>query len=108
MKYKKEIFIIFAVLFTVVVLFVDVTEKPTTSENEIAFDEWYYSVIDSAKVDLSFKRIPLDSKSEQRWFLDLMFKAWEKKITKDEFVKRGIKEFPDYKDSFKFIADNFL
>ena len=110
MKYKKEIFMVFAVLFTIAVLYTDATDNSEVSktEKEEAFDEWFCTVIDSAKIDSAFVNIPLEKNSEKRWFMKLMYHAWEKRITKNEFIKLGIEKYPEYKSSFLFIADNFL
>ena len=105
MKHGKLIFGAIAVALTVTILFMDATSEVEESEVEKAFDNWAISVIDDAKTDSSYKRIPLDSRADQRWFMELMFKAWEKKITKEEFIKIGIEKFPDNKESFEFVAD---
>ena len=105
MKYIKEIFIVIAVLFVATILFIDTTETKEISVNDKDFDNWILTVINEAKADSSFERIPLDSKSEQRWFLEITYSAWEQKISNDEYVTTGISKFPNYEKSFKFIAD---
>jgi len=105
MKYAKEIFMGVAIFFTVAILFMDTTNNVEESDEAIAFNNWALTVIDSAKADSSYKRIPLDSRADQRWFMELMFEAWEKKITKEEFIKTGLQKFPDNKESFEFVAE---
>ncbi len=58
-----------------------------------------------ASEDPNYKRIPLDSKADQTWFTSLAFLLWDKKTTKDGFVKEGLTRFPDYKRSFEYIAE---
>lgn len=105
MKYAKQIFIALAVALTVTILFMDATNDVEDSDEVKAFNKWAISVINDAKADSSYKRIPLDSRADQRWFMESMFDAWEKKITKDEFIKIGIEKFPDNRASFEFVAE---
>ncbi len=105
MKYVKLILVALAVTLTVSILFMEVTTEVEETEEVKAFNNWAISVIDAAKVDSSYKKIPLDSRADQRWFMETMFKAWEKEITKEEFIKIGVEKFPDNKDSFQFVAD---
>lgn len=105
MKYTKLIFVALAVALTVTILFMDATNDVEESDEVKAFNKWAISVIDDAKADSSYKRIPLDSRADQRWFMETMFKAWEKKITKEEFIKIGVEKFPDNRESFQFVAD---
>ena len=104
MKYTKLIFVALAVALTVTILFMDATNDVEESDEVKAFNSWAISVIDDAKADSNYKRIPLDSRADQRWFMETMFKAWEKKITKEEFIKIGIEKFPDNRESFEFVA----
>ncbi len=105
MKYSKEIFMAVAVIFTVTILFIDTSSDVGQTADEMAFNDWAISVIDAAKTDSSYKRIPLDSKADQRWFMETMFNAWSKKISKSEFIEKGLEKFPDSKESFQFVAD---
>ena len=107
MKYSKEIFLAVAVIFIVTILFIDTSSdvKHTTEETE--FNNWALSVIDAAKADSSYKKIPLDSRADQRWFMEIMFNAWSNKISKSEFIEKGIEKFPDSKKSFEFVAERF-
>lgn len=105
MKYTTQIFIALAIALTVTVLYIDATTEVKDSGDEKAFNSWAISVIDAAKADSSYKRIPLDSKSDQRWFMETMYKAWEKKITKEEFINIGVEKFPENKESFEFVAN---
>ena len=105
MKYGKLIFIGLAVAITFTILFMDATSDAEETDEVKAFNNWAISVIDDAKADSSYKRIPLDSKADQRWLMETMFKAWEKEITKDEFIKIGLEKFPENRTSFEFVAN---
>jgi hypothetical protein len=104
MKYIKEIFVVVAVLFVVAIFFIDATETREISIKDKKFDNWMFTLINEAKTDSSFKRIPLDSKSEQRWFMEITYSAWNQEISSDKYVTIGIAKFPGYEKSFKFIA----
>ncbi|MDA3861928.1 MAG: hypothetical protein PF445_11960 [Melioribacteraceae bacterium] len=105
MKYSKEIFIGFAVIVTVFILFMDASNNVEEPKEVTAFNNWAFSVIDDAKADSSYVRIPLDSKADQRWFMETMYKVWDKEITIEEFIKIGLEKFPNNKESFEFVAD---
>ena len=105
MKYIKQIFVVLLVVMTVAILFMEATNDVEESDEVKAFNKWAINVIDDAKADSSYKRIPFDSKADQRWFMETMYKAWEKKITKEEFINIGAEKFPDNKESFEFVAN---
>lgn len=105
MKYAKQIFVVFAVALAVTILFMDASNGVEESDEVKAFNEWAFSVIDDAKADSSYKVIPLDSRADQRWFMETMFKVWEREITKEEFIKMGIEKFPNNRESFEFVAN---
>ena len=105
MKHKTQIFIALAIALTVSILYVDATTEFQESDDAKAFDSWAISVIEDAKSDSTYKKIPLDSRADQRWFMETMFKAWEKEITKEEFIKIGLEKFPENKESFEFVAN---
>ena len=73
-------------------------------ETAKAFEKWFYSVVDDIKNDPSYKRIPLDSQKRQEWFLTELFLAWDKKITKEQFIEKGLEKYPDYSKSLEFVA----
>lgn len=105
MKYIKQIFVVVLVVMTVSILFMDSTNGVEESDEAKAFNKWAISVIDDAKADSNYKRIPLDSRADQRWFMETMFKAWDKEITHEEFIKIGAEKFPDNRESFEFVAN---
>jgi hypothetical protein len=70
-----------------------------------AYEKTLNDVIKEVQNDPSYKRIPLDSKAEVDWFITQAFLYWDKKISRDEFVKRGVTKYPGYKESFEYLAD---
>ena len=105
MKYAKQIFVVLAVAITVTILFMDAINEVEETDEAKAFNKWTISVIDDAKSDSSYKKIPLDSRADQRWFMETMFKVWNKEITQEEFIRLGLEKFPDNKESFEFVAN---
>lgn len=54
--------------------------------------------------DRAFRRIPLDSKADQDWFIALAFRYWYKKIDAGQFVAEGVERFPGHRKSFEAVA----
>lgn len=69
-----------------------------------AFETEILTIGKAASKDPNYIRIPLDSKEDQEWFTSLAFLLWDNKTTTDAFVKEGLTRFPQYKDSFEYIA----
>ncbi len=80
----------------------DNTERYQAYENKLN------AVVKDIQNNPDYKRIPLDSKSDQDWFNKQAFKLWNKEDSKDQFVNEGISRFPGYRKSFEFLADRFL
>ena len=69
-----------------------------------AFVAWVEQVVDDTEADPDYQRIPLDTQDQIEWFEGLMFTAWDKRITPDQFVEQGLTKYPDYRESLEFIA----
>ena len=70
-----------------------------------AYEKTLNNVVKEIQNDPTYKRIPLDSKAESDWFITQAFLYWDKKISREEFVKRGVVKYPEYKESFEYLAD---
>jgi hypothetical protein len=73
-----------------------------------AFDRKISSVIATVKADPSYKKIPLDSTADRTWFFDESEALFQKKITKEQYVADGARQFPGYDASFNELADLLL
>ena len=73
-----------------------------------AFEKKLTSVAETLPKEPGYKRIPLDTQTEQEWFTTQAFLLWDKKMSKDQFVTEGEKRFPGYKESFEVVADRLL
>ena len=69
-----------------------------------AFEAKITAVAKEIQKDPSSKRIPLDTKEDQEWFVTQAFLYWDGKLTKEEFILTGVKRFPGYRESFDYLA----
>jgi len=70
-----------------------------------AFEDQLKVIVDDIRKKPDYKRIPLDTKEDQEWFINLAFLFWDGKSTRDEFIAGGIQRFPEHRSSFEFLAD---
>ena len=70
-----------------------------------AFDNKMSSVIAHVKADPNYKTIPLGSSVNREWFFSQSEALFNKKITKEQYVADGAKQFPGYEASFTELAD---
>jgi hypothetical protein len=69
------------------------------------FDMRMSDVIAHVKADPNYKVIPLQSRTDREWFMDECHALYNKKITKEQYVAEGVKQFPNFEASFKELAD---
>jgi hypothetical protein len=77
----------------------------TASMATSAFDNKLSSVIAHVKADPSYKTIPLGSTAEREWFFNECEALYKKKISKEQYVADGARQFPGYDTSFSELAD---
>jgi len=76
-----------------------------TASMAAPFDTKMSSVIATVKADPNYKSIPLASSADRAWFFDECQALYSKKITKEQYVADGAKQFPGYEASFAQLAD---
>ena len=76
-----------------------------TASMAAPFDTKMSSVIATVKADPTYKSIPLASSADRAWFFDECQALYSKKITKEQYVADGAKQFPGYDESFAKLAD---
>ncbi len=61
------------------------------------------------KKDANYKSFGsvLTSEESKTWFNNNMFLLWDRQITKQQYIAKGISKLPAYKYEFTFIANNF-
>src|SRR2546430_1970787 len=72
----------------------------TTASMANPFDNKMSSVIAQVKADPNYKTIPLASAGDREWFFSESQALYKKKITKEQYVADGEKQFPGYGASF--------
>jgi hypothetical protein len=77
----------------------------TSSMAASAFDNKMQAAIVHVKADPAYKSIPLESSSDRAWFFQQSENLFKKKISKEEYVAAGAKQFPGYEASFTELAD---
>lgn len=70
-----------------------------------AFDNRMSSAIAHVKADPNYKTIPLESNADREWFFTESEALYKKKISKEQYVADGSKQFPGYEASFAELAD---
>ena len=69
------------------------------------FDARMTALIDHVKSDPNYKRLPLNTTADREWFNKESEALYAKKITKEQFVSEGAKQFPGYEASLATVAD---
>lgn len=77
----------------------------TTASMASSFDNKMSSVIAHVKADPNYKSIPLASAVDREWFFSESESLYKKKITKEQYLADGEKQFPGYGASFSELAD---
>jgi hypothetical protein len=81
-------------------------QKPTMAEQE-AFRNTRTKVASGIMHDSKYKKIAYKSSEDKLWFNDLMYRLWDRQITRDQFISEGIAKYPAYKYNFIFVANGF-
>ncbi len=76
-----------------------------TSSMASAFDNKMSSVIAHVKADPDYKSIPLNTAADREWFFNECEALYKNKITKEQYMADGAKQFPGYDASFSEVAD---
>jgi len=61
----------------------------------------------STREDPKYNRMALDTTEKKEWFQDLMYRLWNRDISKSQFISRGLAKYPTHKYEFNFIANGF-
>jgi len=81
-------------------------EAPTP-EKEAKFHSTMIAVAKSTKKDPKYHRMALNTAEEKRWFKDLMYRLWDRQITRQQFIAEGVAKYPDHKYEFSYIANAY-
>jgi len=84
-------------------------EKGAQDEKKVAaFEKKFTQVLDDVSNKDDYKKIPFDSNADTEEFIANAYKLWDKQISKEEFINAGLKKYPEYKDTYNYLADEFL
>ena len=81
-------------------------EKPTP-EKFTKFKKVMHEVALSTKDDKTYRKIALNTAEKKEWFKNLMYRLWDRQITKTQFISEGLKKYPTRKYEFTFVANGF-
>jgi len=80
--------------------------KPTP-QKEAAFTKTMINVAKAANANPTYNRIALDTDEKKQWFKKLMYRLWDRQITREQFINEGLKRYPTHKNEFDIIARNY-
>jgi len=81
-------------------------KKPSPQRLE-AFHNTMKEVALSTRDDSKYNKMTLDTPEKKKWFKDLMFKLWDRQITRDQFILQGLEAYPRHYYEFAFVANGF-
>jgi len=82
-----------------------VTYQAPTPEKSAKFDPIMTKVALSTREDPNYHRMALNTQEEKEWFKFLMYRLWDRQITKAQFVAEGVARYPEHRYEFNFVAD---
>ena len=81
-------------------------QKPTPQKEE-RFHQTMMKVALSTKEDDKYNRMVLDTPEKKAWFKTLMYRLWDRQITRNQFISEGISKYPTHRYEFAFVANGF-
>lgn len=60
----------------------------------------------STRNDPSYNKMTIRAEDKQ-WFQLLMYRYWDRQITREQFISEGVSRYPGHEYEFGFIADGF-
>ena len=65
------------------------------------------AIAKSTRNDRHYHRLALQTKAEKLWFKKLMYRLWNREITRLQFIKEGVAKYPEHRYEFAYIANAF-
>jgi hypothetical protein len=81
--------------------------QTSVSSKEAKFHSAMIAVAKSTKTDPRYRKLGLQSHEEKIWFKDLMYKLWDRQITRQDFIRQGVQKYPDHRYEFTYIANAY-
>ncbi len=83
-----------------------VYEKPTPKKEQ-RFRNTMLKVAKSTQEDPNYHRMAFDMPEEKKWFKELMYRLWDRQITRAQFIAEGTARYPEHKYEFTYIANAY-
>ena len=81
-------------------------EKPTPAKEQ-KFHATMIKVAQSTQMDPNYNRMRLETPAEKEWFKNLMYRLWDRQITRNQFIAEGTAKYPNHKYEFRYIANAY-
>lgn len=81
-------------------------QKPTPQKEE-RFNKTMKEVALSTRDNPKYNRMALETPAEKEWFKTLMYRLWDRQITRNQFISEGLAKYPTHQYEFAFIANGF-
>lgn len=81
------------------------TASPISKEKR--FHTTIMQIAQSTQNNPNYHKMGLKSDMEKKWFKDLMYRLWDREITRKQFIEEGVKHYPSHRYEFTYIANAF-
>jgi len=81
-------------------------QKPTPQKEE-RFHKTMKEVALSTRDNPKYNRMALETPEKKEWFKTLMYRLWDRQITRSQFISEGLAKYPTHQYEFAFIANGF-
>jgi len=81
-------------------------EQPTPAKEQ-KFHEAMIKVAQSTRTNPNYNRMALNTPEEKEWFKNLMYRLWDRQITRQQFIAEGLAKYPNHKYEFEYIANAY-
>ena len=80
--------------------------KPTAAK-KAKFHNTMVKVALSTRDDAKYNKMTLDTPEKKSWFKDLMYRLWDRQITRNQFISEGLIQYPIHRYEFSYVANGF-
>ncbi|WP_373030313.1 hypothetical protein [Sulfurovum sp.] len=81
-------------------------EEPSPEKKE-AYEKTMRKIASGIKDDPNYQRLALDTPEKKEWFKNLTYRLWDRQITRQQFIKEGLRRYPNQGYEFNFIIRGF-
>ncbi len=84
-----------------------VTQVTPVVSKEARFHDTMLKIAQSTQSNPRYHKMGLTRDAEKQWFKNLMYRLWNREITRAQFIREGVKRYPSHKYEFTYIANAF-